>query len=432
MSDINVIILAGGVSSRFWPLNEKNIYTFFGHTPFDYHIERLKNLKPKKIIIVTNENIKVNYPNTESVIQKGSGMAGAVKTGLELIDQDEELLIMAANDYYDESLFELLQDKRESLSKNNQSAMAACKVSSYFPGGYLKLNGNKILGIIEKPDADKLPSSYVNMVFHYFHKAGILFEALKSASSDKDDVYEVALDNLIGEGIVFQMIEYTGNWKSIKYPWQVLDVMNLFLSQIKGQNVSSDAQISDKATIKGDVVIESGAKVFEGAVINGPSYIGKNTIIANGALVRGSMIGNDCVIGYETEVARSYLKSQVWLHKNYVGDSVFESNISLGSGTVTGNLRLDEQKISMEVKGKKVDTGRNKLGAIIGSNVRIGINTSIMPGIRVGSNSFVGPHVLLTKDVPENSFVKSVSSYKITKNKFDITNTSRENIKKNL
>lgn len=417
MSKINVIILAGGVSSRFWPLEQKNIYKFFGKVPFDHHLKRIGKLHPNKIVIVTNEGIRISYPNTETVVQRGLGMAGGVLTALENLNPEDELLIIGANDYYDETIFDNFIKIRDDLKEKKYSAIAAYKTDSYFPGGYLKLKGDVIQGIIEKPPQDQTPSDYVNIVFHYFPKAEIISNSLYHSKTQKDDLYEVALDNLIKKGQTFKLIKYLGKWKSIKYPWQVLDVMEFFLEQIQGQKISKDTQISDKATVKGNVIIEKGVRIFEGAVVNGPVYIGENTIIANSALVRHSMVGENCVIGYSSEVTRSYLKNDVWLHKNYVGDSVFESNISLGSGTVTGNLRLDEQNIIEKIKENDIDTKRNKLGAIIGSNVRIGINVSIMPGIKIGSGSFIGPAALINTDIPDNSYVKATNKFVIAKNR---------------
>ena len=77
-------------------------------------------------------------------------------------------------------------------------------------------------------------------------------------------------------------------------------------------------------------------------MIKGPAHIGENSIIANNSLVRGSMVGRDCVVGFTTEVTRSYLNKEVWMHSNYIGDSIIDSNVSFGAGSVTGNLRFDE------------------------------------------------------------------------------------------
>jgi bifunctional UDP-N-acetylglucosamine pyrophosphorylase/glucosamine-1-phosphate N-acetyltransferase len=56
----------------------------------------------------------------------------------------------------------------------------------------------------------------------------------------------------------------------------------------------------------------------------------------------------------------------------------------------------------MVIKGVREDTGRIKLGAIIGAGVKTGVNVSIMPGVKIGSNSWILPGVTVYRDVPSN------------------------------
>jgi bifunctional UDP-N-acetylglucosamine pyrophosphorylase/glucosamine-1-phosphate N-acetyltransferase len=57
----------------------------------------------------------------------------------------------------------------------------------------------------------------------------------------------------------------------------------------------------------------------------------------------------------------------------------------------------------MMVKGKVVDSERRKLGAVLGDNVKTGIGALLMPGVKVGCNSWIGPNVVVYRDVPENT-----------------------------
>jgi len=70
---------------------------------------------------------------------------------------------------------------------------------------------------------------------------------------------------------------------------------------------------------------------------------------------------------------------------------VLEFDISFGAGALTANFRLDQQPIK--------DTGRTKLGAIISRGSRVGVNTSLMPGINLGSQVVVGPGLVVTQDL---------------------------------
>src|SRR4030043_354348 len=92
-------------------------------------------------------------------------------------------------------------------------------------------------------------------------------------------------------------------------------------------------------------------------------------------------------------------------HLSYVGDSILCERCNLAAGTITANLRLDDGTVKMLVKGEVVDTGRRKLGAILGDNVKTGINALLMPGVKVGGNSGVGANFSVHKDVPANTIV---------------------------
>jgi bifunctional UDP-N-acetylglucosamine pyrophosphorylase/glucosamine-1-phosphate N-acetyltransferase len=92
-------------------------------------------------------------------------------------------------------------------------------------------------------------------------------------------------------------------------------------------------------------------------------------------------------------------------HLSYVGDSVLGENCNLGAGTITANYRFDAGTIKTTVKDKVVDSGRRKLGAIMGDNVKTGINALFMPGVKVGNGSWVGPNVMVQRDLPPKSVV---------------------------
>jgi NDP-sugar pyrophosphorylase family protein len=120
-----------------------------------------------------------------------------------------------------------------------------------------------------------------------------------------------------------------------------------------------------------------------------------------GALVREAIIGPGCVIGFGSEVARILLVEGVELHHNYVGDSVMDRGSSMGYGAVTANYRLDHRSIPSVVQGERIDTGRDKLGAMIGADVRIGVNASTMPGVKLGANAWLASNLPLNRDLPD-------------------------------
>ncbi len=371
------------------PLSDKNLLEFCGEPLVLRLLKGAQEGGLENFVVVTNgENTKAireileknNFP-AEITTQKNldDGMAGGVVDGLELVSEDESVFVLGGNDYIEPSAYTDLLEQ----SKNKDGGILAKKMKKYFPGGYLQVaSKNKITSIVEKPGEGKEPSDLVNIVAHYFTSAGDLKQSLKAARSQNDDVYEVALQALF-ETKNFVAVEYSGIWQAVKYPWHVLELGEIFLSQQK-TNISPVAEIADSAIIKGEgVFIDDGARVFENAVIQGPCYIGKNAIVGNNALVRNSILGEKSVAGYNTEIARSFLSPNVTTHIAYVGDTVADRDVNFGAFSCTANLRLDKKTVRVQIKKEKIDSLHEKLGAIIGAGAQVGTHAMLMPGVKI-------------------------------------------------
>ncbi|MEK7528616.1 MAG: sugar phosphate nucleotidyltransferase, partial [Patescibacteria group bacterium] len=356
--------------------------------------------------------LKISGVKLQIVEQKDldDGMAGGVLAARAKFKKGEGCIVVSANDVVSEALY------REVAKMNvkGDGIIVGKKVREYFPGGYLKIERGIITKIVEKPKQGTEPSDVVNLVVHRFEDAGALFNYVEKAKSKSDDSYEVGLQNWFSSGGKFGVLRYDGFWQPVKFPWHVLALMKHFVCKKK---VEKNLSIAKSAKITGDVVLEDGVRILDNAVVIGPAYIGRNTVIGNNAFVRESHVGADCVIGFGSEVARSYLGNNVWLHNNYIGDSVIGNDVAFGAGAITGNYRLDGKTISMNVKGVKIDTGLIKLGLVTGDRVRVGINTSFMPGITVGSDSFVGAGIMVGQDIPAGFFVRGDWKLKISKNR---------------
>jgi NDP-sugar pyrophosphorylase family protein len=407
-----IILLAGGQSSRFWPLQDKNLISIMGQPLLAWQLEQLQGQGFKDIVVVGNNAVVDSSRNLGKVrplyVQQGDklpGMAGAILSVYKLYQnryKGKPVYICNANDFYENQLHQLVL--KTAQAQKADAYITAWQTDKHLPMGYLTVKNKRIVNIIEKPPKGKEPSDMVNIVAHWYNQPEILFKALKTAKSKQDDIYEVAMAGLI-EKYRFQAVKYTGDWKWLKYPWDLLGVMDFFLKRIKKPSIAKSARISKKAVIKGPVVIEEGVRVFGGAVISGPAHIDRNTVVGNNALVRNSVVGNSCEIGFCTEIARSYVGDNCRLHSNYVGDSILAGQVDMGAGAVTANFRLDEQKIHSPIKGKKTDSQLGKLGTIIGQTSKIGVNASLMPGVKIGENCMVGPGVVQYKDIASNNRV---------------------------
>jgi bifunctional UDP-N-acetylglucosamine pyrophosphorylase/glucosamine-1-phosphate N-acetyltransferase len=434
---IDVLLLAGGESTRFWPFTHKTITPFFGKPLLYWHYEQLVRIGCKRVVVVVNKDSdellkKVLVPkhlSVEYVVQTSPGQGHAVLSARNLFGAQPALILNASDIYEDDLLKEI-----GNAQKKDPAAllMAAVRVSSYFPGGYLKINAEGTISeIVEKPKEGKEPSDIVNLVVDIVPDMQKFFDIVKSYARFAADGYERALNKLIKTGVVARPLITTTQWLYLKYPWHVLSVMDMCLDTIVGQTIDSSVTIGKFVTIEGPVIIEKDVKISEGTKIVGPVFIGKGTIVGNNNIIRHSHIGSGCVTGFSSDITRSYIGNNCWFHTNYIGDSVLASNVSMGSGTVLANLRLDESAIPSKVKDEHINTRRVKLGAMIGTNVRIGVNVSVMPGVKIGSGSFVGAGVVLGEDLADGKYCRVTPTVMITEN-VKKPGDSREEFKRKL
>lgn len=425
------------------PVADKNFLKFLGKPLIQHQVEALITAGFFDILVVGGKHNLEALKSLRREIKKAKievleqknlalGMAGGVLTAKKVWKKEESMLLASSNDIVEAGVFEKMFLWSQRSRKNLEGVLVAKKVDSYFPGGYLVLNRKGLVKeIVEKPKSGKEPSDLINLVLHFHCRPEILFQYLEEASGKTDDWYEAALQNWIADGARFRTEAYKGFWQPVKYPWHALSLMNHFMSKIeavhfpRGRIGGVKAQVAKTARLVGkNIYFGSGVRVMDNAVIQGPCYIGENTVIGTGSLVRGSHIGANCVIGYNSEVARSYIGDGCWFHTNYVGDSVIGNNVAFGSGAVTGNLRLDAETVKVSIEktwgGKKsvekIDSGLKKFGTIIGNDVRVGINTSLMPGVKIGSGSFIGAGIVVAEDIQANSFARGDFKLKISLN----------------
>jgi len=437
---MKVIFLCGGIGKRMFPIIEdKFLLKFLGKTLLQMQLEAARKVGLNHFVIVCNRYNKEQIEKISSVLsatkielvlqKQPQGIADALKSAASFLDDD--FLIVNPNDIFAASAYASLI--QEAKKKSADSYMLGYRTKSYFPGGYLVVNAaNELEHMIEKPKPGKEPSNLVNILVHLHSDSRKLLNYIEKVKTTKDDVYERALDNLAKAEHKVKVIPYDDFWAPVKYPWHIFDVVKLVLDMSRPK-VSRSAVISRRATIEGKVIIDDDVRVLENAVIRGPAYIGVGSIIGNNVLVRDySHIGADCVIGYSTEVKGSYVGDGCWVHSSYIGDSIIGQNCSFGAGTVLANFRFDEQNISVAVGDEVIDTGRDKLGAVIGDDCKTGINASVMPGIRIGPHSIVGSHVCLTNDLGPDKMIQSEPHYRTQPNPLKFDEAKRKELKEKL
>lgn len=409
MSRPTVLVLAGGVSNRFWPLRDKLFMEFGSQSLLERHLLQLRALGCGHFVVVARPDnadaVRALAPilnaKLEVAIQpEAKGMADAVMCARDAIEamKLDSLYVTQAHDVVSQVLHSAMLGALDSDKADGY--VAAQRTSSYFPGGYLTLEGNRVASIIEKPGAGNEPSDLVSIVAHGFPSWRKLVAAIEAVDgqTEADDQYERALTHLMATS-EYRAVVYEGRWQALKYPWHLLDVMDMLFER---WSTGAESPGPDY-TQKDGVWFGRDVKIYPGGHVSGPALLDHGSVIGNNALVRGSILGAGSVAGFGSEVARSYLGAGVELHHNYVGDSIFDKGATMGFGATTANYRLDGKTVPSRVKDERIDSGRMKLGLVLGAGSKIGVNTSTMPGVKIGAGAMVGANLRITRDLPDRA-----------------------------
>ena len=191
--------------------------------------------------------------------------------------------------------------------------------------------------------------------------------------------------------------------RQFTYPWEALAGISDFILEL-GKTLPEDQYtlINENVWAAKDVV------VFPTAYIKGPCIIGPGTEVRQCAFIRGSaLIGANCVVGNSTELKNVILFDNVQVpHYNYVGDSILGYRSHMGAGSITSNVKSDKQLVVVRCGDERMETGRKKVGAMLGDRVEIGCNSVLNPGTIVGRDSNVYPTSCVRGTIPANSIWK--------------------------
>ncbi|TRO61931.1 hypothetical protein E2P64_00135 [Candidatus Bathyarchaeota archaeon] len=395
---MRAVVLAGGESSRFWPFSgcHKSLLEIMGE-PL---IVRTINNFPKEIdeVVVVepaNECVskvlkekKLNKEVQFRVQEKPLGMWDAIITGA--ADYGDDVIVASGHQF---SRF-----ATDKLMTGVGTKLLLSKLSNAKGYGVATVKGDFVVGIEEKPKKSE-SDLIVNSIYRLSHK---FVSALESSKGDDHYKFERVLSRYLKDHPSEFEIIPKEELPSLKYPWDALSVMERLLEEVKTKSLG---EVSESASITGDVFIDQGARIMEGAFVSGPAYIGRGAVVGTSSLVRQSSVEMGSVIGFGSEVARSLVGPGCALHHSYIGDSVLGKKVWLGFGVVTANRRFDKKEVVARVKNKKCPTGRGHLGCIVGNGTKVGIGSRIMPGILLGKDVTIGPSTCVDSNVPDGKRV---------------------------
>ena len=407
---MQAVILAGGAGKRIRPLGvrkPKSMYVVVGKPIITHVLMGLKQAGIEDVVIVVGECGEPIKDNWGSGARHGLsiryvhqpnplGQADALMAAEPLVK--ERVLVANAADIHDPSLVRQMVASMDRCGA--EMVLAGRSVPEPWRYGVMAFaSSGKLLRVVEKPSAGSEPSDVAVLGMYLFSRR--IFDCIsRTPLGETDDQFERAYQTLIDEGSA-DYVRYDGVFEAFKYPWDLLRLNDVLLARgVRVPRVSPTARIHDSALLDGPVHICDGVRVLEHAVIRGPAFIGPDSVVGNNALIRdGVSLGRHVVIGFGTEVKHSVIGDDCETHMAYVGDSVIADHCALGAGTITANLRLDRGMVKAFVGQERRSSGHRHLGAIMAEDCRTGCNATLMPGVKLGPNSVVGPGVVLTRDL---------------------------------
>ena len=182
-----------------------------------------------------------------------------------------------------------------------------------------------------------------------------------------------------------------------EYPWEVLGDISDFIVKL------GNTLPADRFEKRGENIwVAKSAKIFDSAYIGGPCIIDEEAEIRQCAFIRGSaIVGKKAVVGNSTELKNVVLFDLVQVpHYNYVGDSVLGVHAHMGAGSITSNVKADNKEVVIHAGEENMETGRRKIGAMLGDYADIGCNSVLNPGTVIGRHTNVYPVSMVRGCVP--------------------------------
>ncbi len=301
--------------------------------------------------------------------EKQNGTADALAAAEQHVD--DRFLLINADEF-------IPKTDIEKFAKGEECRIATFPVDHVEKFAAVETNGDVVTNIVEKPQHPKTNLSSAGMYMLNKNVFPLIKKINPSQRGELElpDVFRLLMKE--EEMRAFQV----SKWITLSYPWGLLDANQFILDQF-GSQISSEAEIRPGAYLEEPIAIGPGA------------VIGPNCFLR-----RYSSIGSNCKIGQAVEIKNSIIMENTFVsHLSYVGDSIIGRNCNVGAGTTFANLRLDEKNIKVNVNNERIDSGHNKLGAIVGDSVKFGVNVTVMPGKKIWPSLMIPPCSIIKNDV---------------------------------
>jgi UDP-N-acetylglucosamine diphosphorylase/glucosamine-1-phosphate N-acetyltransferase len=394
--EVKALVLAAGEGMRLRPLtsNTPKPLLLVGGQPFMSHtIGALANLGIDDIYILVGwkaNKIKEYYGDGSRMglrikyLEQRERMGTAHAIGCAEGSIEEPFICLNGDVIMFQDDLKRMLDRHRATST---TVMGAVTVPDPERFGVIESKDGLLVKIHEKPKVP--PTDLINAGAFVFGPD--IFSRIRVTPRSVRGEFEITdtLNSLADEAEVYVETFHEG-WMDVGLPWDLLKANEILMARMKGR---VEGTVEPGATLIGEVTVEKGARVRSGAYIEGPVHISEGCDIGPNCYIRPSTcLGPGVKVGASVEVKNSIIMARTHVpHFNYVGDSIVGERCNFGAGTKVANLRFDDRTVKVTFKGQLIDSGRRKLGVIMGDDVKTGINAMIDPGTIIFENSVIGP-----------------------------------------
>jgi len=435
MSNIFAVILAAGQGTRMKSKLYKVLHPVCGKPMVQHVVDHIQTLDVNRIVTVVGHGAeKVQHQlgdKSEYVLQAEQlGTAHAVQQAEGILGNEEGTTLVVCGDT------PLIRpETMQALFEHHQAKNAKATILTAIaenPTGYgriLRSENGQVEQIVEQKDASAAQQlvKEINTGTYCFDNK-LLFETLKLVKND----------NAQGEYYLPDVIEILQKQGNIVEAYVTDDFEETLgvndrvaLSQAE---TLMRARINEKHMRNGVTIIHP-----ETTYISAESVIGSDTVIQPGCMIEGAtVIGEDCNIGPNTQIADSRIGDRTTVHSSVVRESAIAEDVAvgpfahirplsdIGSHVKIGNfVEVKKSKLGNDTKvshlsyigdaeiGSNVNVGcgsitvnydgKNKYKTIIEDDVFVGCNTNLVAPVKVGKGSFIAAGSTITKEVPEDA-----------------------------
>lgn len=392
---MKAVVLAAGEGKRMHPLTftRPKAMVYCAGKPLLWHVlHEVKNTGISEAVVI------VKY-RKEKILEYFAANANELGMKLEFVEQGEKygtgaallsakgkvggnFLVIAGDLITEAGLIKKVIEAHE-----GGITVAAKRVENPKHYGVLEVKDGKIAAVEEKPAEPKGNLANISI---YMMDEGV-FPKLEAITPSLRGEYEIT-DILVGA----KCIEVDGFWMDVAYPWNLFDAQEHLL-----QKMEANTGKVENSTVKGKLIMEEGAEIFDSYVDEGMHYVGAGTKIGPHSYLRGNnSIGKNCEIGESITIKSSILFDNVRAkHLSYIGDSIIGEGVNFGAGTQIANFRFDESMVSVLTEAGWVNTGRKKFGAVVGDGTKFGVLSCVMPGKTIGNGCWISSGVVVDRNI---------------------------------